>query len=57
MFVSFLEGITSDSECLCRTLGMFCARLVVPPPSVSLRRLDHIVSGVLMAVVVGILYE
>ena len=56
MFFSLQVEIPSESECLCPNLGMSCARLVVPTPSVSLRRLDRIISGVLMAVVVGILY-
>ena len=50
MFVSLLVGILSDSECLCPTLDMFCAWLFVLPLSVSLRRVDNPVSGVLMAV-------
>ena len=57
LFVSILLGILSDSECLCPTLGMFGAQLVFPPPPVSLKRVDHLISGVLMAVVVGRLYE
>ena len=57
MFVSLLLGIPSESECLCPTLGMSCGWLVVPPPSVSLRRVDRLISGVMMAVVVGIVYE
>ena len=56
-FFPLLVGIPSESECLCTTLGMSCDRLVVPTPSVSLRRLDRLVSGVLMAVVVRIVYE
>ena len=57
MFVSILVGITSESECLCPTLVMFCARLVVTPLPFSLRRLDHLVSGVLVAVVLVIVYR
>ena len=56
LFVSLQVGITSDSECLCTTLGMFCDRLVVPTLSFSLSRVDHLVSGVLMAVMVGRVY-
>ena len=56
LFVFLQVGIHSESECLCPTLGMFCARLVVPPLPVSLRRVDRLVSGVLMAVVVRIVY-
>ena len=32
------------------------ARIVVPPPPVSLIRFYHLISGVMMAVVVGRLY-
>ena len=53
---SLLVGITSESECLCPTLDMFCDRLDVTPPPASLRIVDHLVSGVLMAVAVGIVY-
>ena len=53
MFVSLLVVIPSESECLCPTIGIFFGRLVVPTPPFSLRLLDCIVSGVLMAVVVG----
>ena len=56
LFVSLLVGIPSESECFCTTIGMSCAQLVVPPPPVSLRRVDRLVSVVLMAVVVGIVY-
>ena len=56
LFVSIQFGIPSESECLCPNLGMSFAWLVVPPMTVSLRRVDPIVSGVLMAVVVGIVY-
>ena len=54
--LSLLVGILSYSECLCPTIGISCAWLVVPPPSASLRILDHLVSGVLMDVVVRIVY-
>ena len=56
MFVSLLVLIPSESRCLCTTLGMSCAWIVVPPLSVFLRRVDHLVSGVLMDVVVGRVY-
>ena len=56
LFVSLQLGISSESECLCPTLGMSCARLVVPPPPVSLRRVDCLIAGFLMAIVVGIVY-
>ena len=56
LFVSLLVGILSESECLCPTLGMFCAWIVVHNLPVSLRRVDHLVSGVMMAVVVGRVY-
>ena len=56
LFVSLLVGIPSESECLYTTLVIFFARLVVHIPPVSLRRVDHIISGVLMAVVVGRVY-
>ena len=49
-------GIPSYSECLCTNLGIYCAWLVVPPPPVSFRKVDHLVSVVLMAVVVRIVY-
>ena len=51
-----LLGTNSESECLCTTLGMSCARLVFLPLPVSLRRVYCLVSGVLMDVVVGIVY-
>ena len=35
---------------------MCCAQLVFPPPQFSLRIFDHLVSGVMMAVMVGIVY-
>ena len=57
LFVSLQVRIPSESECLCTNLVMVCARLVVPPPQVSLRRVDHLVSGVLMAVVLVIVYR
>ena len=56
LFVSLQIGIPSDSECLCPTLGIYCARIAVPSPPVSLTRVDRLVSGVMMAVVVGIVY-
>ena len=56
IFVSVLVGIISGSECVCPTLGMFYAQLVFPPPQVYLRILEHLVTGVLMAVVVGRVY-
>ena len=56
LFVSLQLGIHSDSECLCPNLGMYCAWMVVPPPPVSLRIVDRLISGVLMAAVVGIVY-
>ena len=56
MLAYLLVGILSDSEFLCPTLGLFCGRLVVPPQSVSLRKVDHLISGVLMVVVVGRVY-
>ena len=37
MFVSLLVEIPSESECLCPTIGISCARIVVPPPPVSLK--------------------
>ena len=37
-------------------LGMSCAQLVVPPLTVSLRRVGRLVSGVMMAVVVARVY-
>ena len=49
LFVSLLIWISSDSECLCLTLGISCAWIVVPPPPVSLRRVDCLVSGFLMS--------
>ena len=56
-FVYLQVGITSESECLCTNLCIYLYRLVVPPPSESLRRVDCLVSGVLMAVVAEIVYE
>ena len=56
MFLSLQLGIPSESECLCPNLCMSCAQLIVPPPPVSLRRVNRLVSGVLMAVVVKIVY-
>ena len=56
LFVSLQLVIPSDSECLCTTLGMSFTWLFPPPLSVSLRRVDCLVSGVLMAVVVRIVY-
>ena len=56
LFVSFLVGIPSESECLCPTLAMSFDWLVVPPPTFSLRRVDRLVSVVMVAVVVGIVY-
>ena len=56
LFVSVLIGMPSESECLCSTLGMFCARIVVLPPPVFLRIVDRLISGVLMALVVRIVY-
>ena len=56
LFVSILMVILSESECLCPTLGMSCAQLVVPPPLVSLSGSDRLILGVLMAVVVRIVY-
>ena len=56
LFVYLQVGIPSYSECLCTNLGISCARKVVPPPSVSLRRVNCLVSGVMMAVVVIIVY-
>ena len=53
LFVSLQVGIPSESECLCPTLCIYCDRLVVPPLPGSLRRVDHLISGVLMAIVVG----
>ena len=38
------------------TLGMFCARLVVPPPLFYLTIVDHLVSAIMMDVVVGRVY-
>ena len=55
-FVSILLGIPSESECLCPTIGVSCDQLVVLPPPVPLRIVDLLVSGVLMAVVVVIVY-
>ena len=54
--VSLQVGIPSESECLCLNLGMSFSRLVFPPPPVSLRRVDRLISVVLMAVVFGIVY-
>ena len=56
LFVSLLLEIFTESECLCPTQVIFCARIVVLPTPVPLRRVDHLVSGVLMAVVVGRVY-
>ena len=56
-FVSLLVGILSYSECLCPILVILCSLLVVPPPPVSLRRVDRLVSGVLVAVSVRRVYE
>ena len=56
LFVSLQVGIPLERVCLCPTLGMSCAWLAVPLPPVSLRRVDRLVSGVLMDVVVGIVY-
>ena len=53
---SLLVEIPSESECLCPTLGMSCARIVVPLLAFYLRRVDGLVSGVMMDVVVGIVY-
>ena len=53
---SLQVGIPSESEFLCPTLGMSCGRLVVSPPTVSFRMVDRLVSGVLVAVVVRIVY-
>ena len=55
-FVSILVGVITGSECLCPTLGMFCAQLVFPPPQLYLRILDHLISGVLMAVLFRIVH-
>ena len=57
LFVSILVRIPSESECLCPTLGMSCARLVFSTPPVSLNRVDRLVSVVLMAVVAGTVYR
>ena len=56
MFVYLLVGIISKSECLYPTLGMFFARLVVPPPPFYLGVVDRPFSGFLMAVVVERVY-
>ena len=56
LFVSILVGIPSESECLCPTLGMSSSGIVVPTLPVSLRTVDSLVSGVLMAVAVGRVY-
>ena len=56
LFVYLLVGILSESECLCPNLGMYSDCLAVPPLTVSLRRVNHIVSGVLMTVVVVRVY-
>ena len=51
LIFSLLVGIPSESECLCLTLGMFCYWIVVPPPPVYLKRVDHLISVVPMDVV------
>ena len=56
LFVSLLVGIISDSDCLCPTLGIFFDFIVVPPTPVYLRRVEHLVSGVLISVVVRRVY-
>ena len=56
LFVSLLVGIPSDSDCLCTTLIMYCDRIVVSTLPVSLSRVYSLVSGVLIADVVGIVY-
>ena len=56
LFIYILLGLLLDNEFICPSLDIFFAILVVPPPPVSLRRVDHLVSGVLVAVVVGIAY-
>ena len=56
MFVSILVGIILETEFLCSTLGMFCARIVLPIPLVSFWRVDSLVLGVMMAIVVGRVY-
>ena len=56
LFVYLQVGVPSEIECWCPNLGMSFAWLVFPPPPVSLRGVDSLVSGVMMAVVVGIVY-
>ena len=56
LFVYLQVGIPSESECLCTNLGMSCAWIVVPLPPVSSMRVNRLVSGVLIAVVIGIVY-
>ena len=57
LIVSIQVGIPSEGECLCTNLGMSFDWLVVPPPPVSLRRVDRLASGFLVDVVLGIVYR